>query len=321
MIRIWELELKQQEAQRKKERKEKKEHASREKEKKPTSRKKVSKEKKQEKLILTPILPIVFYHGSQEWKVPLDFHQLFLELPSVLAPYVPSYRYFLYDLTKVNDCEIQGDVILRIGLLSLKYALRNDLPDKLEEIFDLFDQLTDHKTAREYLSTLVRYLSSKSTKISAEQLKTALDKKFREEGETIMATIAETLIQQGREEMRHKMDEEIQKARQKMEQQVQRAHQEVQRAYQEAQKVRMEMVQEVQRAHEEAQAEKQRGLLASIELGLELKFGEEGLHLFNEVQQIQETSLLKAIRAALKFVSDLGELRSPYIYQPALASS
>ena len=84
--------------------------------------------------------------------------------------------------------------------------------------------------------------------------------------------------------------------------------QEVQRAYQEAQK-----------AHQVAQASKRQGLLSSIELGLELKFGKEGLRLFNEVQQIQEMSLLSAIRAALKFVSDLGELRS--IYQPALASS
>ncbi len=82
---------------------------------------------------------------------------------------------------------------------------------------------------------------------------------------------------------------------------------------------RQEMVQEVQRAYQEAQASKREGLLSSIELGLELKFGKEGLRLFNEVQQIQEMSLLSAIRAALKFVSDLGELRR--IYQPALASS
>ena len=82
---------------------------------------------------------------------------------------------------------------------------------------------------------------------------------------------------------------------------------------------RQEMQQEIQKAYQEAQAEKRLGLLSSIELGLELKFGKEGLGLFKEVQQIQEMSLLSAIRAALKFVSDLGELRS--IYQPALASN
>ena len=105
-----------------------------------------------------------------------------------------------------------------------------------------------------------------------------------------MKTIAQTFIEQGRKEME-----------------------------QEIQKVRQEMAQELQKVHQEAQAKERLGLLSSIELGLELKFGKEGLRLFNEVQQIQEMSLLSAIRAALKFVSDLSELRS--IYQPALASN
>ena len=116
-----------------------------------------------------------------------------------------------------------------------------------------------------------------------------------------MKTIAQTFIEQGRQEM----EQEIQKVRQEMK----RVRQEM---AQEAQ-------QELQKVRQEAQAEKRQGLLSSIELGLELKFGKEGLGLFNEVKQIQEMSLLSAIRAALKFVSDLGELRS--IYQPALASN
>ena len=86
-----------------------------------------------------------------------------------------------------------------------------------------------------------------------------------------------------------------------------------------ARKLRQEMVQEVQKAHQEAEAKERQGLLSSIERGLELKFGKEGQDLFNEMQQIQEMNQLSAIRAALKFVSDLGELRS--IYQPALASN
>ena len=61
-----------------------------------------------------------------------------------------------------------------------------------------------------------------------------------------------------------------------------------------ARKLRQEMAQEVQKAYQEArtarqqelQANERQGLLSSIEWGLELKFGEEGLRLFNEVQQI-----------------------------------
>ena len=82
---------------------------------------------------------------------------------------------------------------------------------------------------------------------------------------------------------------------------------------------RLEMQQEIQKVRQEAQAKERQGLLSSIEWGLELKFGKEGRDLFSEVQQIQEMNLLIIIRAALKFVSDLGELRS--IYQPAPASN
>jgi len=95
-------------SQKKKERKEKKQQ-----EKKDKKDKKDKKESQQpKKLTLTPILPIIFYHGTQEWKVPLGFHDIFLDLPSLLAPYVPSFRYFLatqawrYDLTTVKDSEI-----------------------------------------------------------------------------------------------------------------------------------------------------------------------------------------------------------------------
>ena len=125
-----------------------------------------------------------------------------------------------------------------------------------------------------------------------------------------MTTIAETFIEQGRTQARLEMQQELQKAHQEAQRVRQEMTQEVQKAYQETQKVR-----------QEAQAKERLGLLSSIELGLELKFGKEGLRLFNEMQQIQEMSLLSAIRAATGFVSDLGELRSPYIYQPPLASN
>ena len=113
-----------------------------------------------------------------------------------------------------------------------------------------------------------------------------------------MKTIAQTYIDQGYEQGRIQARQEMQE---------------------EIQKLRQEMAQKERKAHQEAEDKERQGLLSSIELGLELKFGKEGLRLFNEVQQIQEMGLLSAIRAALKFVSDLGELRR--IYQPALTSN
>ena len=296
MIRIWELELNQQSKSRKGKRQQKKKEEKKvywiqgelefRTAKQEQPQEETPKSEPQSKLALTPILPIIFYHGTQEWKVPLGFQDIFLDLPSLLTPYVPNFRYFLYDLTTIKDSEIQGDLILQIGLLSLKYARDDNLKDKLKQIFELIDQLGDPQTVREYLETVVRYLWS-TNPINQEQLKTTLVETRGKEGDSIIMAIVQTYIEQGRAEVRQEMEQEIQKVRQEAQQQL--------------------------------QAKERQGLLSSIELGLELKFGKEGLGLFNEVQQIQEMSLLSAIRAALKFVRDLGELRS--IYQPPLASN
>ena len=48
------------------------------------------------------------------------------------------------------------------------------------------------------------------------------------------------------------------------------------------------------------------GLLEGIELGLELKFGVEGLGRLAKIRKIQDTDVLKAIQAGLKTVAMFG---------------
>jgi len=77
-----------------------------------------------------------------------------------------------------------------------------------------------------------------------------------------MTTIAETFIEQGRIQARQEMEQELQKVRQEMAQEGRKAYQEARRARQ-----------------QELQAKERQGLLSEVELGLELKFGKEGLRL------------------------------------------
>ena len=56
----------------------------------------------------------------------------------------------------------------------------------------------------------------------------------------------------------------------------------------------------------------QQGLLSAIELGLELKFGAEGLELMPEISQIQDVDILRAIREGLRTINNLDELRQIY---------
>ncbi len=53
----------------------------------------------------------------------------------------------------------------------------------------------------------------------------------------------------------------------------------------------------------------QRGIISAIELGLELKFGAEGLELMQTVSQIDDLEKLKTIRNAIKSARTLDELR------------
>jgi hypothetical protein len=55
-------------------------------------------------------------------------------------------------------------------------------------------------------------------------------------------------------------------------------------------------------------------LRESIELGLELKFGSEGLEILPEISEIQDVEQLRAILTGVKRVNTLSELRQ--LYQP-----
>jgi hypothetical protein len=55
-----------------------------------------------------------------------------------------------------------------------------------------------------------------------------------------------------------------------------------------------------------------KGLLAGIELGLELKFGADGLRLLPEIQQIQDLAIIEAVHAAIKDAQTPDEIRQVY---------
>ncbi len=57
---------------------------------------------------LTPILPVVVYHGRAAWQVPLSFGELFTGAEP-LRSYWPQFHYHLTDLSTYRDEQIAGD--------------------------------------------------------------------------------------------------------------------------------------------------------------------------------------------------------------------
>ena len=148
---------------------------------------------------LRPIVPLVLYHGLSRWTVARHLTALFEPLPAALQRYVPSYEYVLYDLSQYPDEAIQGAVILRVGLLLLKYILRDELPARLGEILGLLEALLRQPTGLAYVETILRYVTRGTDKISLVELQQVVSEVFKE-GAELMPTIAEQLIEQGRAE-------------------------------------------------------------------------------------------------------------------------
>src|SRR5258708_33588164 len=119
-----------------------------------------------------------------------------------LRPYAPEFEYHLCDLTAYTASEIRGAAGLQVALLALKYILQPDLRAHLGEILRMFTRLPPAQgSALEYLRTVLIYLSAAAEHLSKEDLAAAVQEALPGR-EGIMATLAETWRQGGREEGR-----------------------------------------------------------------------------------------------------------------------
>jgi predicted transposase/invertase (TIGR01784 family) len=152
---------------------------------------------------LPVIIPLVIYHGRPRWRVDSSFKSLF-ESPGKFEPYLPDFRFELYDISHLPDDELRGSVLLRILLITLKYIFNPKLRHKLPEIFELFGKLEDKNKATEYLEVLLRYLTYRADDITEKELQESVDQTL-EDGGKIMPTLAQKWMEQGEEKGMERM--------------------------------------------------------------------------------------------------------------------
>lgn len=147
---------------------------------------------------LTPVIPVVVYHGVTRWGVPLDFGALIAGLDETLRPYLPDYRYHLCDLSEYSDEDIVGTAHLQMALLLLKYALSGELWERLPGILRLLEGVwqAENPTALMYFEAVLRYVSGVTGDKEGEELREVIKEAFSEGGEA-METILEKWEQQG----------------------------------------------------------------------------------------------------------------------------
>jgi predicted transposase YdaD len=104
---------------------------------------------------LSPILPVVVFHGEAGWQGPADFAHLFdhadlpAELRAALAPFVPDFRFVVDDLTQVSPGALRARAATGLARLTLLCLQRiRDAKDPYAEVEHLHDLLRDVRAAR-----------------------------------------------------------------------------------------------------------------------------------------------------------------------------
>ena len=110
--------------------------------------KKKKKKKKKDKLPI--VLPLVIYHGSDNWqKSRLSLSSLLSGPVDKFSEYIPDFKINLIDLTAIPDEEIKGTIVYKVMQLLFKHInhINNEQDwDKLESILYLLRDLPSKET-------------------------------------------------------------------------------------------------------------------------------------------------------------------------------
>ena len=145
---------------------------------------------------LPVIVPVVVYHGAKAWRVSRRFADAVADVPA-LRECIPDCIYYLIDLSRYRDEELQGAVMLHTALLTLKYIFRDDLRERLPEILGLLRELEQSSSGLDYVITLLRYLAqgASTERLNRDELRRVATAVLSEGN--LMMTIADEWVQEG----------------------------------------------------------------------------------------------------------------------------
>ena len=145
------------------------------------------------KTTLPPIIPLVFYHGKQDWTVPLSVCDMIEDVPA-LGPYNRSFQYSVRDIGKLAPEQLSSQTDIRAVFQMLRIShLQQVDRDVLGNILALIPDKSDLETP-----TLLYIVNAVDTQ--PEELAAALQQAKLKQKEGLMGTIAEAWIKQGKAE-------------------------------------------------------------------------------------------------------------------------
>lgn len=141
---------------------------------------------------LAPVIPIIVYHGLNDWNMPKHLSELY-KCEDECTSFIPDFNFLNINLRNYDESQIKGYIYLQVALLIMKYFFSDKLRHKLPEILALLADLIQQKTTIEFLSIVLEYIGTNQL-CDEEFIKESLDKAFDNKGEQIMYSLTDTLI-------------------------------------------------------------------------------------------------------------------------------
>jgi len=146
------------------------------------------------------IIPVVFYHGADQWKVPMSFADQF-DVNDELKRFLLDYRYVLFDTNTwdfrdESNKELKKNVFLFTSMVFMKAAYKNDT-EAIIEIFNFWRE-RGFVENKDVVLFFLAYISH-THEISRDKLRKMLDESKIDGGE-IMPTLAQQMKEEFREE-------------------------------------------------------------------------------------------------------------------------
>jgi predicted transposase/invertase (TIGR01784 family) len=167
------------------------------------------------------IIPVVFYHGADQWKVPMSFVDQF-DVDDELKRFLLDYHYVLFDTNTwdfrdESNKELKENVFLFTAMVFMKAAYKNDT-EAIIEIFNFWHERGfienkdvvlfflayishTHEISRDKLKKMLD-----DSKINGGEIMPTLAQQFREE---FMQTLGPQLIDEGKKEGKEETAKEL----------------------------------------------------------------------------------------------------------------
>ncbi|MEO5369525.1 MAG: Rpn family recombination-promoting nuclease/putative transposase [Magnetococcus sp. DMHC-1] len=153
---------------------------------------------------LPAVMPLVLYHGEQEWTIPTEFLDL-VDADAALRPWLLNFAFKVIDLGPIPNDKLSQHARLRAGLLALKYGTRS--PEEQAAAWETI--ISALAEAPELFLPVFYYLLATFQNLSREQVQQIIECVKPMEDTNVISIYARELIDEGYQKGRQEERREI----------------------------------------------------------------------------------------------------------------